>query len=299
MQMEQLACGILAVIVAVQAAKIRLLHRAAGEIIRELGERMSQETNTLIVLNSRDRYMRRLAASLNDQLRQLRHDRQRFQQGDAELKNAITNISHDLRTPLTAINGYLQLLEREEKSETVNRYLSMIMNRTEVLKQLTEELFRYSVIFSSGEVRKEWLCVNRVLEESLASYYAALVQKGITPEVSMPGERVERWLGSSALTRIFGNIIGNALKYSDGDLSISLARDGTIVFSNTARNLTSVQVGKLFDRFYTVETGRNATGLGLSIARILTEQMGGRIAAEYKKETLFISLFFPGDEKGS
>lgn len=84
--------------------------------------------------------MRKLAADINVQLRLLRQERHRYQQGDWELKEAVTNISHDLRTPLTAINGYLDLLEREEKSKNVQRYLSQIENRTEVLKSLTERM---------------------------------------------------------------------------------------------------------------------------------------------------------------
>ena len=89
-----------------------------------------------------------------------------------------------------------------------------------------------------------------------------------------------------------GNIIGNAIKYSDGDLAITLRENGGMVFSNTAKGLDPVAVGKLFDRFFTVETGRNATGLGLSIARLLTEQMGGAISAEYAEGRLVIVLQF-------
>lgn len=89
-----------------------------------------------------------LANEINIQLRKLRAERRKFQKGDIELKNAVTNVSHDLRTPLTAIYGYLDLLEQEEKSEKVNRYIAVIKNRTEMLKQLTEELFRYSCYFN-------------------------------------------------------------------------------------------------------------------------------------------------------
>ena len=97
-----------------------------------------------------------------------------YQQGDLELKEAVTNISHDLRTPLTAISGYLDLLEKEEKSENIQRYLSQIQNRTEVLKNLTEELFRYSVVTASQDLKSECMDVVRVLEESLLSFYAAM-----------------------------------------------------------------------------------------------------------------------------
>ena len=95
-------------------------------------------------------YMRHLANEINIQLRKLQAERRKFQKGDLELKNAVTNISHDLRTPLTAIYGYLDLLEQEEKSETVNRYIAVIRNRTKMLKQLMQFKYSGKSIPSSG-----------------------------------------------------------------------------------------------------------------------------------------------------
>jgi len=103
---------------------------------------------------------------------------------------------------------------------------------------------------------------------------------------------VIRNLNKAALSRIFGNILNNALKYSDGDLEISMEKTGTITFTNTAAALDEVQVGRLFERFFTVETGRNSTGLGLAIAKTLAEQMGGRITAKYQEIKLTVSVMF-------
>ena len=94
---------------------------------------------------------------------------------------------------------------------------------------------------------------------------------------------------------VLGNLLANALKYSGGDLDVTLDGDGTITLSNAAPGLDEVQVGRLFDRFYTVETGRHSTGLGLSIARALTERMGGTIAARYEDGRLRVELRFPED----
>lgn len=286
------ACGALALAVLLLAGKVFLLRKSAREIETALADRLTTDTNTLIDISSRDGAMRSLAASVNAQLRQLRRERQRFQQGDQELKDAVTNISHDLRTPLTAICGYLDLLEQEEKSSTVARYLGMIENRTEAMRQLTEELFRYSVLLSAPDDSREPLALNRVLEESIASFYGALHGRGITPMLSIPEHPVQRTLNRSALLRIFGNILSNALKYSDGDLTVTMD-GGVIVFSNAAASLSPVQAGRLFDRFYTVETARDATGLGLSIAKLLTERMGGRISADYADGRLSVTVQFP------
>lgn len=291
-----LICGALALAVLVLLVRLFLLRRSLDEIARQLGERLTQDTNSPIFLSTRDAHARRLAAELNIHLKELRRQRQRFQQGDTELKNAITNISHDLRTPLTAIQGYLDLLEREEQPENTRRYLDSIQNRMEAMTRLTEELFRYSLAADLPELKLEPVDLRRCLEESLVSFYAAMTQRGITPNISLPNTPVVRALDSSAVSRIFGNIISNALKYSDGDFSAALDSRGTVAFFNSAHGLDPVSAGKLFDRFYTVETGQGSTGLGLSIARLLTERLGGTIQAEYREERLYLTVSFPNPD---
>ena len=284
--------GILLLVIFVLAAKVYFLHKSAQEISEAFRDRLAEDTNTLIDISTRDPYMRKLATDVNVQLRLLRKERHRYQQGDQELKEAVTNISHDLRTPLTAINGYLDLLEREEKSENVQRYLSQIKNRTDVLKNLTEELFRYSVVASSQDLKPEHMDVVRALEESLLSFYAVMQEKGIQPEIELPEEPIFRELDAGAVNRIFSNIISNVLKYSDGDLSVVMDKSGSITVSNTAHKLNTVTVGRLFDRFYTVEASRNSTGLGLSIAKMLTERMSGSISAQYQNKRLYVTIDF-------
>lgn len=285
--------GILVFIMGILVVKIYLLQKAAREIKEGFADRLITDTNTLIDISSHDKYMRELANTINIQLRKLRADRHRFQQGDMELKNAVSNISHDLRTPLTAICGYLDLLEQEEKSTTVERYIEVIRNRTEILKQLIEELFRYSVIITTeDDITKEAVEINRVLEESIAAFYVALNERKIIPSIKMPESKVICYLDGSALARVFSNLLNNAIKYSDGDLDIILSETGEIIFSNTASGLNEVQVGKLFDRFYTVEAARKSTGLGLAIAKTLVEQMNGTISAKYENNRLSICILF-------
>lgn len=286
--------GILSVTILLLLLKVHTLHKAAKEIERGFADRLITDTNTLIDISSSDRYMRHLANDINVQLRKLRAERHRFQQGDMELKNAVTNISHDLRTPLTAIYGYLDLLEQEEKTDKTTRYLEIIRNRVDLLTQLTEELFRYSIIISTeSNAIREPVAINGVLEESIASFYSALNERNITPNIQIPEEKVIRTLDRAALVRVFSNLLNNAIKYSDGDLDITLSETGTIVFTNTASGLDEVQIGRLFDRFYTVEVARKSTGLGLAIARTLIEQMNGTISAHYENDRLSIIIHFP------
>ena len=285
-------CGAFAVVIIILAIKIRMMQKSMDEICSCLSEHLSSDTNQLITVSSSDKHVRRLASEIARQLAELRRQRRQYINGDRELKEAVTNISHDLRTPLTAICGYLELLEAEEMTDNTRRYVEQISNRTEALKALTEELFRYSVISSVSDLNYEKVNVGRVLEDTLISFYGAFEQKNITPNISLPDSVIICSLDKSALSRIFGNIISNAVKYSDGDFAVTMTDAGEITFSNTASELSSVDVGKLFDRFYTVDSARKSTGLGLSIAKLLTERMGGCIAADYKGNTLSITLSF-------
>lgn len=285
--------SLLGIIIIALCVKIYLMKKSAREISKEFADRLQTDTNTLIDISSRDKDMAKLASGINSRLSELRRKELKYENGDREIKEAITNISHDIRTPLTAICGYLELLRDEEKSPEAGRYLSLIENRTDALKQLTEELFRYSLIMSDTKVSvPERVDLNAALEESIAGFYAALTGKNLTPTVKMPEEHIFRTLDKESLSRIFGNILNNALKYSDGDLEIVLHDSGEIVFSNRASSLDEIAAGKLFNRFFTVESGQNSTGLGLSISKTLTEEMGGDIFAHYSGGILSIHVVF-------
>ena len=195
----------IAVALLIATIKIIMLKNGMDEICREFKWILDEDTNVQITISTSDKTARNLAETINQELSQLRKLKQQYASGDRELKEAVINISHDLRTPLTAINGYLDLLEREKKvKKSKNRFL----------------------------------------------------------------------------------------KYSDGDLIVSMNEEGNITFSNMAKSLSTVEVGRLFDRFYTVEVSRNSTGLGLSIAKVLTERMCGKICADYQGERLYVTLDF-------
>ena len=280
-----------AVVIILLCVKIYLLKKSAREISAQFADRLKNDTNNLIYVSSSDKDIRRLAESLNAQLSAMRTEELSYIQGNRELKSAVTNISHDLRTPLTAICGYLDLMQKTDDPEKQARYLSIMKERADMMKHLTEELFRYSVIVSDEtELKTETVFVNQLLAESISSFYPTLSEKGIAPKISITEERVERKLDSDALSRVFSNLLNNAAKYSDGDLDITLTESGEITFSNTAKELSAVEVEQLFDRFYTVEAARHSTGLGLSIARSLIQRMGGSITAEYSDERLTIRI---------
>ena len=272
---------ILLVIIALLCLKIFQLKRAAREIASGFEQKLKGDTNTLVTLSSIDKDMMSLCRHINKELISLRAIKHTYEQGDKELKTAITNISHDIRTPLTAIFGYLNILEGCELDDEEKRCAEIIKERCEALKRLSDELFEYSVIMTkeqSGD--RQEVHINRLLEESMMSYYGALSDRGIVPEINITETKIIRTLDKGTLTRIISNLISNALKYSDGDLFVMLDEKCVITFSNTAAALSKVEVERLFDRFYTVNDSRISTGLGLSIAKNLAKNIGADLRAE-------------------
>ncbi|WP_294484468.1 HAMP domain-containing sensor histidine kinase [uncultured Ruminococcus sp.] len=278
-------------LIVVLLIKIYLLKKSAREIGDKFADILKTDTNTLVDISSRDKDMCELADSINKQLKILRKEHLQYHQGNTELKNAITNISHDLRTPLTAIAGNLYMIGKTDELSEIREYVGAIEERTEAMKQLTEELFRYSMIVSNeSKEDTEEVFVNQVLAESISSFYPVLTEKGITPQIHITDTRIVRNVNRSELARVFSNLLNNAVKYSDGDLEITLSDPGEITFSNTAKELSTVEVEQLFDRFYTVEAAHHSTGLGLSIARTLVKRMGGTITADYDNGRLTIRI---------
>lgn len=286
-------CILLVCVCVFLCIKLYIMRKSAREICEGITDWLEADSNVGIDISGRDLEMRKLAAAIDRELQKLRQEHIRYVQGDQELKRAITNLSHDLRTPVTAVCGYMELLQKEEMSDEAERYLAIMKQRILSLKDMMEELFQYSIILSSEMYQERTkVSLNKVLEECIAQHYGALKVVGIEPVIRIPEAVVYRKLNEKALFRIFQNIISNVIKYSAGDCKIVLEENGTICFQNHAYGLDNIQVGHLFDRFYTIESGRESTGLGLSIAKALSEEMGGQIDACYEDEILTITAHF-------
>lgn len=177
---------VLAVLVLLLCIRLHLAKKVALKIHAALPEKLNTDTNTPITLSCRDKDLCFLADTLNQSLEQLRAMQHCFKQGNAQLQTSITSISHDLRTPLTAICGYLELWEKEPLSTVSRQYVAIIRERTKVMTQLTEELFRYSVVLSVPLAQPlQEVSVNRILEGSIAAMYAVLKRHRITPDITM------------------------------------------------------------------------------------------------------------------
>ena len=281
--------GILLLICIILILKIYSIKKSIKEIQKSIENILNTDTNNLILIS--DASVKKLAIFLNKELKEMRKQKLQYEYGNQELKRNITNVSHDLRTPLTAIKGYIELLKEESLTQNGRKYISVINRKTEELTELTEQLFDFAKILDTDMVlTKEKCYLNELLEEVLASYYPIFKEKDIVPEVLICKEKVEKELNKVSMIRVFENIFSNVVKYSNGNFKVELKNDGEIIFSNKATSLDATTVQKIFDRYFSVENAKESTGIGLSIAKQLVELNGGSISADYVKNVLVIEV---------
>ena len=267
------------------------IKKSVKDIKEQINLILRSDTNNLITISSSDKDVKELAERLNVELKELRNQRLQYENGNQELKKSITNISHDIRTPLTAISGYIDLIKNQKEENKKDDYLKIIERKTKDLTEMTEQLFDYSKAIDFGEkIEKHIYCINELLEESLANYYIVFKENNIMPNISIAEEKIYKEVDKNAITRVFENILSNVVKYSNGDFKVLLNNDGKIIFSNKATSLDATTVQKIFERYYTVENAKKSTGLGLSIAKKLIELNGGTINAKYDKSYLIIEI---------
>lgn len=283
--------GLFIIILIFLSIKLMFIKKSVKDIKEQINLILRSDTNNLITISSSDKDVKELAESLNVELKELRNQRLQYENGNQELKKSITNISHDIRTPLTAISGYIDLIKNQKEENKKDDYLKIIERKTKDLTEMTEQLFDYSKAIDFGEkMEKHIYCINELLEESLANYYIVFKENNIIPNISIAEEKIYKEVDKNAITRIFENILSNVVKYSNGDFKVLLNNDGKIIFSNKATSLDATTVKKIFQRYYTVENAKKSTGLGLSIAKKLIELNGGTINAKYDKSYLIIEI---------
>ncbi len=261
-------------------------------IIRDLEDITEKDTNILLTTSSGDKSIKSLVDSLNKELKKLLSIKREYSKGVFDVKNSAEKIAHDIRTPLTVIKGYVDLLEEEDLSEEGKKCLEIIKGRTRYMKEMTDELFLSLSMKSRGVLSLFDIDAKSVLEEALVSFYNEFKKKGMTPSIITPNDKVLLKADSKALYRVYSNIISNALKYGEGEFNVEMDEKGNITFSNYAPNMDSVEANKLLDRYYTISDAKASSGIGLSISKEILQEMGGELKVRLDNKRLYISIIY-------
>ena len=261
-------------------------------ITRELEEITEKDTNLLLSTSSGDKSIKILVDSLNKELKKLLSLKREYSKGIFDVKKSAENIAHDIRTPLTVIKGYVDLLEKEELSEEGRKYLEIIKGRVDYMKEMIDELFLSLSMKSRGVLNLSNIDAKSILEEALVSYYNEFKKKGMSPSLMTPNEKVIIKADSKALYRAYSNIISNALKYGEGEFKVEMDEKGNTIFSNLAPNMDSVEANKLLDRYYTISDAKASSGIGLSISKEILQEMGGELKVKLENNRLYISITY-------
>lgn len=270
--------------------------RQAKQELVEIAEQ--PEENRILKLASPNRDLEALLVVMNHILEKNREDRISYKKREQEFRRQIENISHDLRTPLTAIQGYLSLMDQEHLSGESREALEVIHRRADNLQYLINQFYEYSILISDDQrLEMQQIELGRMCREMLLGSYQKLEERGIEVCAEIPEKSVFIQADEHALERILGNLLQNAVRYAKTGLKLKVFETeeaAEILCANDTEHLKSEDVPKLFDRFYMAEQARNqaGTGLGLTISRHLTEAMGGTMTAELEEKWLMFHVVF-------
>ncbi len=288
--------GILILLVCILSCILISDRRQIKNICRQLCFLEEQESNLLITKESLSRSSGRLIDLLNKQLKNQKKERLKYLKKERMIAEIYTNLSHDIRTPLTSLDGYFQLLEETDDEKDRKRYLKIIEERISSLKEMLEELFTYTKLQNEEYViRLQRENLSLILKETLFSYYDSWIKCGITPKIEITEETLFVLGNEVAIRRVIQNVVKNGLDHGNKKIFITLKRENqyaTLIFKNQVEGHEQIDTEKIFERFYKADEARskNSTGLGLAIAKGFLEKMNGLILAEVEKDWFTITI---------
>ncbi|WP_455541872.1 sensor histidine kinase [Intestinibacter sp.] len=240
--------------------------------------------NHRLTLSSPDKHMEELLYKINDYLEISQMENIKNLRKENEIRKEIENISHDLRTPLTSILGYLQLMQDEDTTEEEKaEYISIIERKSKYLQHLIQTFYDMSRLQANDyKLDIKSLDVNKKLMEQLLLFYNDFEEKNINVGINLGSEEANILCDEKSIERIFNNLISNATKYSKSTFKVNLVKINDkveIIFKNDVYNLDSADEYEIFKPFYTKDKSRHdqSSGLGLTVAKLLIEAMNGSI----------------------
>ncbi|WP_054951417.1 sensor histidine kinase [Numidum massiliense] len=278
--------------------------RYIAELARGLRTVAAGNLNYRVAYKSTDE-LGMLATSINHMTTELERTIAEERRAENTKTELITNVSHDLRTPLTIIMGYLRLLkDKEYKDEQqLESFIDVAFRKSENLKVLIDDLFEYTKLSNKGTPLKlEAVYLNDLLEQLLAELASYAEENTLTFHTQLPQEKLMVTVDADKISRVFENLLTNAIKYSVKPSAIRTTmaqRDNavTVTISNKSKPLSQEQLTRMFERFYRVDSARTSeaggSGLGLAIAKSIVDLHDGNIWAESDGDIVHITVRLP------
>lgn len=301
--------AVLAIIVIIMAAVLLKIRAQLRDINDQLDFLYENDTNMLIGTDTNLIYLGQFKQRVNRFVEQWHKKRAEAAKKEQMISDTYTNLSHDIRTPLTSLDGYFQLLKDEKDEKLQAHYIGVIQERIASLKDILEELFMFTKLKNDTfKLEMDKCCVSRLLKQTVFSYYDEWKMRGIEPVVDICDEQIFILANTQALKRVFQNVIKNGLVHGKSDIEIKLYiidygknagadRENkvvNIVVSNTIDDPENIDTSQVFERFYKADEARSVTssGLGLSIAKELVERMDGKINAQIEDNRFCINISY-------
>lgn len=288
----------LIVIIGFLISLLLLYKKDVNEIYENLKDiNIKKLDNTKIRTNSKDKYIKNLISEINSSLEDKQKLNIDYKNKEKEIKETIASVSHDLRTPLTSVKGYVDILLNRKLDEKEIEYLKIIKSRTKTLEDLVNSFYELSKLeLKEYDYHLEYIDIKEILTETIASFYDKFIIEGIEPIIEISDDSFDIIGDRKAMERIFINLIDNGIKYSKSYFKIELKKENNIIlnFVNDVDDLSEKDIEKLFNRFFIMDTSRQSesTGLGLYITRKMLEDMNYSIDANLKDGNINIEILF-------
>lgn len=293
------------ILLAIFFTKYLMLKKQIRNLSGQMVNLMNETSEKMLDISLIDRDLERLTGVLNQYHAKQRYMVARAMRHEEHLKDSIANISHDLRTPLTVILGHLQLLLKQELTKEQDQRVQIVRRKAEKMKELVGNFYDLSVLDSNQiTLSEERFNLSNLLIDLLTENAPAMEKGNIQPEITLPDHSVFIFSDRSMTERIFQNLLTNALRYSAGEIKISLSplEKGCITFciENTVQDGVKLDVERMFERFYTGDRSRHSegTGLGLAVVKLLVEKLGGQISAVFQANVLTVNVAFKDLSRG-
>ncbi|MBO5377645.1 MAG: GHKL domain-containing protein [Ruminiclostridium sp.] len=274
------------------------IRRSMREIKNELILTRDEGYNRQLTVELSDSVLEEMTAEMNRNLDYQKKLKEESGKAERILKQSVSDIAHDLRTPLTVIKGNLQMIALEDGlSEKSRGYLAASSEKCSEMKRMADDFFELSLLESdSSPVKLSKVNITNLLMQFLADSEAVIRGKELVPDVVFPERTVFALADEDLVRRMLGNLLNNVLKYAVEGFCITLSvseNECGIVFSNAVKKGTEIDAEKLFERTYRADKARsgNGAGLGLYIVKLLAQKQNGRVTAECKDNELFVSVY--------